>query len=383
MERKTQFIILGLAAILVISLFINLQSYSSKQAIEREKGVLKKENTDLSQRIEESFQDNQRLKDKLSSLNRDLEKVSKEREEMQNKYELVTKEREELIQKLKTQPSAAAPEVQRAQVIPVPEDAYWAGILKAKTDLELQLDKIRNELKITQIKNEELQRDKSALDLEIKNLNLETQDLRRQLEYNKKMMDSLAQELVREKNDKLEIQSSLNVIKSENTIIRRQLKSLGSRKINLERRIQQLQEDNSGLERSLTEMETMLKDKATKINDLQEQLDTVRAGGKIEASAQKQESVELPPIVVRPKTETSLQEPPVGFMAKILAVNRDNNFVIIDLGEDSGIRVGDTFGVYREDKTIAEIEVVQIRKTIAACDIKKETTPVKVADTIK
>lgn len=383
MEQKTRFIILGLAAILVISLFINLQTYSSKQAIEREKDVLKKENTDLSKRIEESFQDNQRLKDKLSSLNRDLEKVSKEREEMQNKYELVTKEREELIQKLKTQPLPQAPEVQRALVTPVSEDTYWAGILKAKMDLELQLGNIRNELKNTQIKNEELQRDKSALDSEIKNLNLETQDLRRQLEYNKKMMDSLAQELVREKNDKLEIQSSLNVIKSENTIIRRQLKSLGSRKINLERRIQQLQEDNSGLERSLTEMETMLKDKATKINDLQQQLDTVRAGGKVEASAQKQESVELPPIVVRPKTETFLQEPSIGFVVKILAVNRDNNFVIIDLGEDSGIRVGNTFGVYREDKAIAEIEVIQIRKTIAACNIKKETESIRVGDTIK
>jgi hypothetical protein len=66
-----------------------------------------------------------------------------------------------------------------------------------------------------------------------------------------------------------------------------------------------------------------------------------------------------------------------------MAVNRDNNFVIIDLGEETGINVGNSFQVYRDGKSIANIEAIQVRSDMAACDIKKETRPIKVGDIVK
>ena len=95
------------------------------------------------------------------------------------------------------------------------------------------------------------------------------------------------------------------------------------------------------------------------------------------------ESVELPPIVVRPQAASlPINETGIG-MGKVLAVNRDNNFVIMDLGGEQGIKVGNTFVVYRGDQPIADVEVVQARQSISACDIKRETTPIKVGDTIR
>jgi chromosome segregation ATPase len=396
-EKKIKFILIGLIGILAISFFINLQTLSLKQKTERERDDLRKENALLAKKAEESLQEQRNLEDKVSSLNADLGRASSDREEIQRKYELLTKEREELIEQLKSL---------RSKRMPVPEgiagpqigDAYWGGILKAKTDLELKLEEIRNELKATRINNEQLQREKSTLELEVTSLSREKQDSKRQIEYNQKVIDSVSQELVREKNDKFQIQDTLKLVRNENSILTRQLKSLTNRKMSLERRLLELQGDKNSLERRLSEMETLLKDQIAKMDNLKEQLDNVSSGGNRELSGQAKTSVELPPIFVRPQPEISTQEVVIqepaaeaavaqeavsSLVGKVLALNKENNFVIIDLGEDSGVKVGDTFQAYRQDRPIANLEVIQARKSISACDIKKETTPIKVGDTVK
>jgi len=110
---------------------------------------------------------------------------------------------------------------------------------------------------------------------------------------------------------------------------------------------------------------------------------------KIETPGGEKESVNLPPIVVRPGAqEFSTEEPAVisqteAGEGKVLAINRENNFVVIDLGEAAGIKVGNTFHVYREDQPIATIQAIQTRRDIAACDIKQETETIKIGDTIR
>jgi hypothetical protein len=74
---------------------------------------------------------------------------------------------------------------------------------------------------------------------------------------------------------------------------------------------------------------------------------------------------------------------PAATAGKILSVDRDNNFVVIDLGIDVGIKIGDTFQVYRGDRIIATIEVIQARRGIAACDIKKEYLSIIAGDTVR
>jgi hypothetical protein len=131
----------------------------------------------------------------------------------------------------------------------------------------------------------------------------------------------------------------------------------------------------------------MLTEKISQIESLKEQLDAIRVGAKGEAVPQlpKKESVELPPIVVRPapKEEPAIEEPAVALEGKILAINKDNNFVIIDFGSDAGAKVGDAFQVYRDGKAIANIEVIQARRNISACDIKRESASIKIGDIVK
>jgi hypothetical protein len=382
MEQKIKFIIIGLIAVLTVSLIFNVATFSAKQAVARERDKLKEENASLAKKVEDSLKENKSLQEKINLLNQNIDRLSKEKEEVFKKLELLEKTRQELVKQVK-----ALKEQGQEQTVPSgmsqTQDAYWAGILKSKKDLELQLDNLRNELKTAQINNEQLDKQKSSLELEVNNLSREKEEfmrqadyVKKQLEYNKKIMDTTTLELVAEKNDKMQIEETLKTIKNENAILRRQLKNLNDRKISLEKKLAEAQAENTTLENRFTEMDILLKDKMLQVDRLSKQIAT--------GQNEQEGPVELSPIVVRPQSEvTKASEAPR--QGRVLAVNRENNFVVIDLGDEGGAsRVGDVFHVYnKEGKLIATIEVIETRRAISACDIRKETAPIKIGDVVK
>ncbi len=389
MEEKMKFIAIGLAAALLISIFLNFQSCISKKALELEKDTLKSENISLNKKVEETITAKKSIEDQLGALRIQIDNLAKEKgelisqkDELQKQYDALVKEREATASKLKTEVT----EVQKeAAVAPDRADAYWAGILKSKNDLALQVDSLRSELRSLKITNEQLERDKSALELDLNNLNRDKQSLEQQLAS----LDNMSLDLVREKNVKMKIEDDLTAIKKENSVLRRQVKYLNARKASLETKLQKLQEDKAALERRFNEMGALLENKMSQIGGIKEQLDTIRSGaGAAEATQpQAKESVELPPIVVRPQSEIPASPeripPQTEGIAKVLEVNRKDNFIVIDLGEDYGLKIGDLFSVYRAGRLVGTIEVVQVRRGISACDIKNENTPIKVGDIIK
>ena len=72
-----------------------------------------------------------------------------------------------------------------------------------------------------------------------------------------------------------------------------------------------------------------------------------------------------------------------GFEGKVMSINEQNNFVIVDIGEKRGLRVGDTLGVYRGVDYIARLEVLQVRPDIAAADLKEQSMQVQVGDVVR
>ena len=392
MEQKAKFIIIGLAIFTLVCLVLFIQAFSSKQDLVRERDDFKTENVTLNAKMDKLASSLRGYESKITSLNKDLEDVTGQKEELQKKYEEANSAKDELSKKLKEQSAEMESSVsshQESFATPPTSDAYWADVLKAKGELELQLKTLRDNLKSAQIANEQAQREKNLVELDLNNLKRENADLKRQFDYNQKLMDSLAQELVREKNDKTQIQDTYKTTKNENAMLGRELQSLNIRKVNLEKRVQELQEGKNELERRLSEMEVMLTEGVTQIGGLKQRIDSIKDA---KASANKQEkkdSVELPAIVVRPQNpDDASSAKPQGTDAsvaggKVLGVNRDNNFVIIDLGQDAGLKTGDTLKVYRGDRAIAGIEAIQIRRNISACDIKREAEPIKIGDIVK
>lgn len=381
MEQKTKFIIIGLAGFCIVFLLLFIFTSSQQQALVRENSDFKSENATLLSKVGQLEHDLRANQGKIDSIKVERDKAVGGLRELQSKYESAAKARDELMAKLKKQRQPEASVSQARLETPDNNDAYWGSILKAKADLEMQLSNIRTDLKSLQISNESLQRQKSALELDVNSLRNEKKDLLRQLDYNQKLLDSMSQEVVREKNDKIAIQDSLKSLRSENAVLSRQLKSLNSRKADLDEKVQSLQEGKVTVEKRLNEMDTMLNDKISQIDSLKKELDVIKSGKPPEEVGTR-ESVELPAIVVKssPASENTVAP---AFRGKILAINADNNFVVIDAGASSGVNVGDTFTVYRADKPIGSIVVIQARDSISACDIKRASAPLKINDNIK
>ncbi|MFA5118583.1 MAG: hypothetical protein WC695_06980 [Candidatus Omnitrophota bacterium] len=393
MLQKTKVILIALAAFLVISVFVNLQTMRSQKITEDELNSAKKENAALNKQVDDLSQRISGLEQKNRSLGNDVDRVNKEKETINKRYELLSIEKEDLMKKL-AKAAAEKPEVKKQEVpqqsaVSGAGDSYWAGVLKAKAALELQMETVRIELKKVQISNEQLLREKNNMNFDIKDLNRKNQELKQQLDYNQKVTDSLTQEMVREKNEKMVITNEAKVIKSENLTLRRQLKSLTDHKIALERKVADVQEKSLLLQDNYNRLENTVKDKLNQIDDVKEQLGIgASSPGAIEIQKsvpEAKESVELPPIIVRPQSalESMPSASAVSQKGEVLLVNRENNFVIVNLGEDSGIKVGDILSVYREDNAVAVLEAIQIRKNFSACDIKQESSSVKVGDRVK
>jgi hypothetical protein len=390
MEQKIKFIVIGLVGFSIVCLFLFVQAASQQQRLIRESNDLKTENASLVTKANKLEKDLKETYDKLGGTEAERDRAAQEVGELQKKLDSISRSRDELIEKLKqkseqAQAAAAAPAPAAAPAaapVPANTDAYWGSVLQSKTDLQIQLSSIQVELKNLQISNEALTREKSVLELDLNSLRNEKKDLLRQLDYNQKLLDSMSQEVVRERNDKVAIQEGLKTLRGENNVLSRQLKSLVSRKEVLDKKVVELQGDKSTVEKRLNEMEMMLTDKISKVDALKNELDAIKSG---KATAElPQESVELPAIVVRSnpatdKSSTQVQEYP----GKILAANLDSNFVVIDLGSAAGTKVGDTFNVYRNAKMIGAIGVIQTRASISACDIKKMNTAFRIGDQVK
>lgn len=398
MENKVKFIIFGLVAILAASLFVAYQSYSSKEELLKDKEKLSEENSLLNNkisRIEGTLREND---NKISVLNMELDKAARTKKELESRYEMARKAEDELskeIKSLRAQAKTVQP-VTQAQIMPFPaastDDGYWASLIKDNKDLILQLERIREELKSARLNATQLQREKSTIELDLNNLKQDNEELNGQLQYNQKISDSIAQELVREKNDKARIETNLKAIKNENVTLAKQLKNLNKQKMEMENKLQLLQQDKSALDTRLDQMQARLSERVSKITQLKDQLEGLVEQKEENAESGQKESVELAPIVVRAQAQAADSVSASGVnvskqqslaTSKILAINRENNFVVIDLGESSGIKLGDILGVYRDGEKIATIETIQTRKNISACDIQKEDKSIAIGDIVK
>lgn len=379
MEKKVKFLFIGLGGLLAVSLLFLISTIGSKQALLREytstKERLTRENEALVQKANAALEDKRRLEERLLSIQKDLDRVSQEKDEIQKKYELAIKEREELIEKLKLKKPEA-----EARPPAVTEDAYWAKILREKAGLETQVSNLKNELDNLRMVLEEAKRDKAAMELEIKNLNRDKQNLENRVIYNDKVTDSLSSELVREKNDKRQLQDELKALKSEHAVLLRQLKTLNNQKASLEARLREAEQAKAALDKRIKDMNEMLEYKLSQVMDVKKDLEQIQEGAKISPPTSKS-YIELPPIVVRSGGVT--QPAPTIYKGKVLAVNKENNFIIIDLGEEEGLKPGVNFDVYHDNTKIATVEVIQTRKNVSACDIKQASTTINVGDLVQ
>ena len=394
MEQKTRLIIVVLAAVAILSLIAAFGLNNTKQVLSRDLEKTKQDLNSVSQerdsligQINSTKEDRRRLQEKLDSITRNLDQLSRERDDYKQRFETISREKDELLGKIQSMSRETTQVSQQLQIPQGTEDVYWANILKQKADLELQVTNLRDELKKMQIKVEETTREKANADLQLSSVNQEKEDLDRKLKYNERLVELLSSDLVKETKDRRAMEEQMDTLKAENRGLKSQFKELGRTKINLEKKVQTLEDQNSTLERRMDETNTILEQKVGEMIQVKEEVSKAQSETSTDASSAKPESksVELPPIVVKPQQGQVVAGSSFNTMqeGRVIAINKDNNFVVIDLGEEKGVRQCQPFKVYRDNQAIADVEVIQVRRAIAACDIVKAAKEIRVGDTVK
>ncbi len=330
----------------------------------------------------------------VEGIKKQVEALTRERDEWQQRVNNLTQEREGLLAKIAEQPKETIvykyiePEVPADQpaegakkapgMADASDDVFWAQVLKDKAALELEVEKLKTQIADGAVSVTELKKKNSDLQLEISKLANEKDEIQRQIKYGKDLSDSLSLELARAQNDKKFLNDRMIKINEENDILREQMKQLTSTKIALEKSIVRIQDEKKSIEKRLLETENVIQGRIDEIWDLKK---SINEAMKPEARANK---VELTPIVVSSgaAAKDGASAAP-GLDGNVLSVNQQNNFVIIDVGEGSGIKLGDTLNVYRGAEYVAGLEVIQIRKDIAAADIISKVADIQVGDAVR
>ncbi len=76
-----------------------------------------------------------------------------------------------------------------------------------------------------------------------------------------------------------------------------------------------------------------------------------------ELAAKLPQNIELEKIVIKTST---------GLKGKILSYDKDNNFVVTDLGSQNNLKLGDILSVYRDDVFIGRVQIEKFEGTSSA-----------------
>jgi uncharacterized protein (DUF3084 family) len=266
-------------------------------------------------------------------------------------------------------------------------DMFVAGLLKQKVGLEVEIERLKNDMgpkdqEISRLKVES--RDK---DLMLAKLQEEKNAIDQKLNNSEQVAQILSGDLLREKDADKEYKAMSENISMENNALRSKISKFEG----IAKEYNSLLAEKENMNTRLAKLESDLEYKDREINKFKLAFQENTAGS-METRAETYRSpkeVDLPPIVaqkIAKLTTPSLER--IGENAdlkgRIVTVNKEHNFVVIDLGKQDGINIGNNFNVYRGETLLGSVEIIQARDRIAAADIKdlKEGMSIEINDTV-
>jgi chromosome segregation ATPase len=390
------------AAALAVAFQLNAVNKSLRADIEFKTNEFETEKTNLNKQLSSLADTKKKLDLQFADLKAKFDALSQDNDALKGKFDLVTKERASLVERvtgLASEKKALEEEVVKlkksggmSDYASAPsstssgDDAYWAQVLREKAALEIQTKNLNAQVSDLQLKLSTAMEEGRKIDLQLKTVIETRRDMERKLVYNEKLSQTLSEDLVREKRDKKTMSEQTESLRNENFELKSRLMALGDKKTSLEGKLVDIQQEREILAKRLQELDQLLQDRVDSIIEVKNDLKAARTEAK-KASVKDSRVVQLAPIIVKASDESAPQGggPRSGPVSgQVLAVNEENNFVIVDAGEQDGVHVGQLFTVSRDGQKIASLEVIQTRKEISAADIKSVSagTKIKIGDMV-
>jgi chromosome segregation ATPase len=255
-------------------------------------------------------------------------------------------------------------------------DVFVASLLKQKVGLEVEIERLKNDMgprdqELSRLKAENMDKDAKLAKLQEDKISIE-----QRLKNTEQVAQILSGDLLKEKDSGKEDKAMSERIVMEN----KALMSKVSEFEGVAKEYNNLLAEKENMKTNIARLESDIEYKNREIDKFKIALQENAAGpGETRAEAyHSPEEVDLPPIVAKKiakLTTPSLER--IGesseLKGRIVTINKEHNFVVIDLGRQDGIDIGNKFNVYRGETFLGSIEIIQARDKIAAADIKDLT----------
>lgn len=163
-----------------------------------------------------------------------------------------------------------------------------------------------------------------------------------------KQVDELKANLEEQKKVKSDVEEKLNKAQEEAKKIKTELRDLENKK--------------SSLEKKITELEDKLKP-GVELGTIVVNPETGMPQTPQAAATTGAENAPEEKPAVTPGAAPASSPSPEG---KVLVVNKDYNFAVINLGSEDGVFIGNVFSVYHNNKYVGDVKVEKVHDSMAA-----------------
>lgn len=209
------------------------------------------------------------------------------------------------------------------------------------------------------------------------------QGLEAKIKDNLAQIMSLGKDLEQEKSQKEEALSQVDRLKTD-------LQQQQSLRSDLENKFTHAQEEAKNMQARLSALEGKKAELEVKLKELEEksqgvELGTIVVTPETAAAPAKTEPAKKAETAKKPDKSAAKQqlvEPQTsgGLEGKVLVVNKDYNFAVINLGSKDGVNVGNTFAVYHNNKYLGDVKVEKVHDSMAAAGFSAEDMRNKVSE---
>lgn len=225
------------------------------------------------------------------------------------------------------------------------------------TALQTELNDLKAVQKVTEAKLAESKKMIADLELKLQESQAQIATLTQNLEEEKAAreqasgeMQSLQAELKEQKELRMALETKLTQAQEDTKKIQAQLKEMDGKKAALEARIKELEAQIEEIQAGNIELGKIV------VGTEGEAASPERGAAKTEEPAAKKEA---------PAKQPEKKSAP-AFESKVLVVNKEYNFVVINMGTKDGVRVGDVFSVYHNNKYVGDVKVDKVHDSMAA-----------------
>lgn len=389
MDKTLRSILWVLVGLVVLSSFSTAWFFLSKEKLYNEytnleelfKATMDKLNTELTLAAREKTE----LKSKLQAIEERFNALEASHSVLKSEREEVVSERDSLKKELASVKKGRAFLEKRLKEME--SDIFTASLLKQKVELEVEIERLRSEANPKDKEISKLKAESMDKDLSLAKLREDKVLIEQKLRNAEQVGQILSRDLLKEKDSYKEDKAASEKIAMENNAFRsriaefegiaKEYNSLLAEKENMKTNIARLESDIEYKNREIDKIKIALQENAARPKE-------VRA-----EAYHSPEEVDLPPIVAQKTAKlTTPSMERVGENAelkgRIVTINKEHNFVVIDIGRQDGVGIGNKFNVYRGTAFLGSIEIIQARDRIAAADIKDltEGMSIEINDTV-